>query len=101
MVLLATMHLEVFVAAWWCSYEHDVREGRARDIPTWDDLVRVLCQTFQNGDYIRNIWREFSLLRQIGTVEEYNTKFRSFTYKVKDISHGELLFRYTNGYRII
>ena len=97
MVLLATMHLEGSAATWWHSYEHDVWEGRARDILTWDELVWILRQTFHNVDYMRNIRREFSLLRQSGTIEEYNTKFRSFTYKVKDISPEELLFRYTNG----
>ena len=70
MVLLATMHLEGSAATWWHSYEHDVREGRVRDIQTWDELVCILRQTFHNVDYMRNIRREFSILQHAGTVDE-------------------------------
>ena len=97
MVLLATMHLEGSAATWLHSYEHDVWAGRVRDIQTGYKLVCILRQTFDNSDYMCNICREFSMLRKFGSVDEYNSKFRSFTYKVRDISPKELLFRYTNG----
>jgi len=99
MVLLATMHLQGLAATWWCSYENVVWEGIFRDIQSWDELVPILCQTFHNIDYLCNIQQVISVPCQVRSVEEYNKKFMSFKYKLKNISPKELLFSYTNGLR--
>jgi len=56
------MHLEGSSATWWHSYEQDVREGRARDIITWNNMKRLLGQTFNNFDYQRSIRGKFNML---------------------------------------
>ena len=97
MVLLASMHLEGIAATWWRTYEKDLALGIATEINSWEEFTRILRKTFQDSHQIRKVRRDFLSLRQIGSVEEYNNKFREYTFKIRDLSKEELLFRYTNG----
>ena len=99
MVLLASMHLEGIAATWWRTYEKDLELGMATEINSWEEFTGLLRKTFQDSYQIRKVRRDFLSLRQVGSVEEYNNKFREYTFKIRDLPKEELLFRYTNGLR--
>ena len=92
MVLLASMHLEGIAATWWRTYEKDLELGMATKINSWEEFTGLLRKTFQDSYQIRKVRRDFLSLRQVGSVEEYNNKFREYTFKIRDLPKEELLF---------
>lgn len=87
-VQFAILHLEGLAHEWW--YHGTLTQGHD-GITTYDEFTQKLIKRFERK-HPQKDFKELTLLRQKGTVEEYITEFQKKFVRVSGVDEGRLTY---------
>lgn len=101
-VAIATTHLVGNALAWWqatlCTMKPENRMGLNEFIfPSWQDFEKEITTRFRRAFDVLKLYEELKSLRQVGTVEEYNTKFSQIEIRFPKLDQEAKMCLYIAG----
>lgn len=101
-VAIATTHLVGNALAWWqatlCTMKPENRMGLNEFIfPSWQDFEKEITTRFRRAFDVPKLYEELKSLRQVGTVEEYNTKFSQIEIRLPKLDQEAKMCLYIAG----
>ncbi|XP_059066288.1 uncharacterized protein LOC131857619 [Cryptomeria japonica] len=92
-VQFAILHLEGLAHEWW--YHGTLTQGHD-GITTYDEFTQKLIKRFERK-HPQKDFKELTLLRQRGTVEEYITEFQKICVRVSGVDEDRLTYLFVEG----
>jgi hypothetical protein len=96
-LLVASTYLELNAEVWWQSHLKSHPKGLPGKITTWNQFKIALRDHFLPANAMRSARDQLAKLKQLGSVQDYLTRFNSLCLEVDDLSEAEKLDKFIRG----
>ena len=96
-ILHATARLRDNAAVWWQHLNLQVANGHRAAIANWANFELAILAEFQPLDTAKTARDKLADLTQQKSVSSYVGRLRDLAIQIPDLSHGDLLHRFTRG----